>query len=102
MILARTVRLVLACLVFIGLPAIALEWESGPGFRSAALTLPGSGKSGFVRLSGVDTGITFSNQIAPARYTTNQIYLNGSGVTAGDVDGDGLCDLFFAGLGGQS
>ena len=32
------------------------------------------------------------------RHLTNQILLNGSGVAAGDVDGDGWCDLFFCGL----
>jgi len=55
-----------------------------------------------MRLAGAQTSITFSNGIAVDRYTTNQIYLNGSGVTAGDVDGDGWCDIFFAGLAGQS
>ena len=44
------------------------------------------------------TGIGFVNRLASERYTTNQIYLNGSGVAAGDYDGDGLCDLFFSGL----
>jgi hypothetical protein len=29
---------------------------------------------------------------------TNQVLPSGSGVTAGDVDGDGWCDLFFSGL----
>jgi hypothetical protein len=29
---------------------------------------------------------------------TNQVLPSGSGVTAGDVDGDGWCDLFFCGL----
>ena len=44
------------------------------------------------------TGIRFTNHLAPERYLTNQIYLNGSGVAAGDVDGDGLVDLYFCGL----
>jgi acetamidase/formamidase len=57
---------------------------------------------GFVLLPAGRTGISFSNTLALDRYTTNQIYLNGSGVAAGDVDGDGKCDLFFSGLGGQS
>ncbi|MFN0066934.1 MAG: FG-GAP-like repeat-containing protein [Limisphaerales bacterium] len=32
----------------------------------------------------------------------NQILLNGSGVAAGDVDGDGWCDLYFCGLDGPN
>jgi hypothetical protein len=49
-----------------------------------------------------ETGISFTNLLSQERYTTNQIYLNGSGVAAGDVDNDGWCDLFFCGLGGRS
>ncbi len=43
-------------------------------------------------------GITFTNRLAVSRYTTNQIYLNGSGVAAGDIDEDGWCELYFCGL----
>lgn len=82
--------------------AEALEWKRSDHFRSAALTVPAEGKPGFTMLPPGATGIAFTNAIARSRYTTNQIYLNGSGVTAGDMDGDGLCDLFFAGLGGAS
>lgn len=59
-------------------------------------------KSGFVSVPGAETGIAFTNSLSIDRYTTNQIYLNGSGVAAADVDRDGRCDLFFAGLAGQS
>jgi len=53
-------------------------------------------------LSPTVTGVRFTNSLPIERYTTNQIYLNGSGVAAGDVDDDGRCDLFLAGLGGGS
>ncbi|HEY6226378.1 MAG TPA: VCBS repeat-containing protein, partial [Verrucomicrobiae bacterium] len=43
-----------------------------------------------------------TNVLAQSRYTTNQIYLNGSGVAAGDVDGDGWCDLYFCSLAGSN
>src|SRR5688572_10598311 len=82
--------------------ASTLEWQSGAGHRSAAVVVPTNGKTGFTRLATSDSGIIFSNHITIERYTTNQIYLNGSGVAAGDLDGDGWCDLFFAGLSGQS
>src|SRR5947207_1567189 len=73
-------------------------WQSGTGFRYAELAVPASGKPGFVQLPPATTGILFTNRLAVERYVTNQIYLNGSGVAAGDVDGDGLVDLFFCGL----
>ena len=80
----------------------AVEEESGPGFRSVALTVHSIGKTGFIQLSPQDTGITFTNRLPLDRYLTNQIYLNGSGVTVGDVDGDGRCDVYFCSLGGTN
>ncbi len=53
---------------------------------------------GFTALPPTLTGITFTNRLDEERSLTNQILLNGSGVAAGDVDGDGLCDLYFCGL----
>lgn len=55
-----------------------------------------------LELSPDQTGLTFTNRIPEARHLTNQLFLDGSGVSAGDVDGDGLCDVFFAGLHGGS
>lgn len=42
--------------------------------------------------------IAFTNVLADERGLTNQIYMSGSGVAAGDADGDGRCDLFFCGI----
>ena len=80
----------------------ALDWQAGPGFRSAALTVIPEFSNGFVRVHASTSAITFTNTLPVDRFTTNQISLNGSGVCAGDVDGDGWTDLFFAGLGGRS
>lgn len=80
----------------------ALVWKQGPGYRSAPLVVPVTGNSGFAKLSASETGVTFTNLLAQSRYTTNQIYLNGSGVAAGDIDGDGWCDLYFCGLDGPN
>lgn len=55
-------------------------------------------KAGFQLMPPAQTGVTFSNLLSVDRFTTNQIYLNGSGVAAGDVDGDGKCDLYFCAL----
>jgi hypothetical protein len=76
----------------------AFDWEAGGGYRVANLAVPPGGKTGFTRLAPERTGIVFTNSLDEGRSITNQIYLNGSGVAAGDVDGDGLCDLFFCGI----
>ena len=74
----------------------AAEWQIGEGFRSIALSVPAQGKTGFTQVSPSLTGILFTNLLTEVRSITNQIYHNGSGVAAGDIDGDGLCDLYFA------
>jgi len=85
------------CLLWI-LDAGAAAWQQEAGFRFRPLEPPTGGKPGFTQLSPATTGIDFTNVLSQARHLTNQIYLNGSGVAAGDVDGDGLCDLYFCGL----
>src|SRR5712691_4860626 len=80
----------------------ALNWQSGPGYRWRELPVPAAGKTGFTLLPPQSTGILFTNYLSPERYLTNSMLLNGSGVAAGDVDGDGLCDLYFCGLDGPN
>ncbi len=53
---------------------------------------------GFTRMSGSTTGILFTNELSNSRSITNRNLLSGSGVAAGDIDGDGLADLYFCGL----
>jgi enediyne biosynthesis protein E4 len=98
--MVRTIRRVLCglalwCLV---LDLSALEWKQHLGYREAALPQPSGSKSGFTLMFPNTTGVAFTNSLAPARAAENQIRLNGSGLAAGDVDGDGLCDLYFCGL----
>ncbi len=83
------------------LAAPPLAWESGPGYRSARLPRPVSGKDGFAELSPSDTVITFTNTLSRTNAALNQILLNGSGVAAGDIDGDGWCDIFFGAIDGS-
>jgi hypothetical protein len=78
--------------------AQALEWEIGPGYRRAPLQPVGSGTDGFTLMLPEQTGILFSNSVSEQRLLASQILPNGSGVAAGDVDGDGRCDLYFCGL----
>lgn len=61
-----------------------------------------AGQPFFTSLPSATTGVTFTNPLTFERALTNQIFLNGSGVAAGDVDGDGRVDLFFAGFSGAS
>lgn len=82
--------------------AHAVDWQQGAGFRRAPLAVSETGKAGFTALTPVATGIHFTNSLPIDRYKTNQILLNGSGIAAGDVDGDGWCDLYFCRLEGDN
>src|SRR6187200_310231 len=88
---------VIVCLSF-PLALSGASWETGAGFRSAVLAVPTAGRAGFAQVPAPLTGVHFTNQLPSERGITNQIYLNGSGVAAGDVDGDGWCDLYFCRL----
>ena len=79
-----------------------LPFREVQGHRLADLKIPAEGHAGFTLIPPEVTGIGFSNTVPEARSLTNHILLNGSGVAAGDVDGDGLVDLFFSGIGGHS
>src|SRR4051812_41016660 len=80
----------------------AVSWEQGIGYRSAPLSVAPSARSGFIKLDSNATGIVFANVLNDERSITNRNLSSGSGVAAGDVDGDGLCDLFFCRLDGPS
>jgi hypothetical protein len=79
-------------------PAAELHWEEGPGYRSAALKVPAQGRDGFTLVPGSSSGILFTNTLSRESGVRSQLRLAGSGVAAGDVDGDGWCDLYFCGL----
>jgi len=76
----------------------SLEWESGPGYRSAKLSVPAAGHNGFTLIPGSLSGIRFTNVLSKQSGARSQLRLAGSGVAAGDVDGDGWCDLYFCGM----
>ena len=98
----RTILIFILC---VGLPhaggAPALNWQEGAGFRSLQVSPKGRGE-GFTLLPSAASGVHFTNQLSEQRHLTNQILLNGSGVAAGDVDGDGWTDLYFCALDGAN
>lgn len=63
-----------------------------------SLAVPPSGKTGFTRIETSTSGIAFTNRISDIQISINRLLEDGAGVAAGDVDGDGLCDLYFCGL----
>lgn len=73
-----------------------------PGGRASELVLAPHGRTGFTPQAPEVTGIHFTNLVAESRSLTNHILLNGSGVAAGDFDGDGWCDLYLSGLDGPN
>lgn len=100
---ALAVAWLLLAMAFARLVA-AGPWNEQPGHRWHPLGTPLS-KTGthlLHRLSAEATGIAFTNHLADARSLTNHVLLNGSGVALGDVDGDGLADIFLAGLDGPN
>ena len=90
--------------------AIAQPAESGSaqaasgGVKIRRLPVSGhdEGKPGFSVLPGASTGVTFSNVLSQAAIEKNRILENGSGVALGDVDGDGLCDIYLCRLEGDN
>ncbi len=66
--------------------------------RLERLSVDQVGRAGFTLILPEATGVKFTNVLSPEKSLTNQIYLNGSGVAVGDVDGDGWCELYFCGL----
>lgn len=73
-------------------------WTEGDGFRFLQVEPVGAGRTGFTRLGPEMTGVTFTNEAAETVVALNRIVENGAGVALGDVDGDGWCDLYLAGL----
>ncbi len=77
-------------------------WRVEKGFASRPLVVPAKGKTGFTALTSEQTGIVFSNILSDAQSASNQLRNNGSGVAAGDIDNDGLTDIYFPRLDGPN
>src|SRR5262245_14947913 len=96
--------LLLATSVFLFAPTATaqLNWQNGAGYRWSEVPVPANGRAGFTRLGADATGIAFTNILSDAAVARNRILENGSGVALGDVDGDGLCDIYFCSLEGDN
>lgn len=79
----------------VGIGLCAPVWTPHPGGRKTQLAVTNGEKVGFTLISPADIGIDFRNALAPERARLFQNLLNGSGLAAADVDGDGLVDLYF-------
>ena len=71
------------------------EWHNETSFRWRELSVA-NGTPGFTRLAAKNTGITFQNSAGDSILLGNRIFAQGGGVSIGDVDGDGLPDVFLA------
>ncbi|MDE2944435.1 MAG: FG-GAP-like repeat-containing protein [Gemmatimonadota bacterium] len=75
-------------------------WVEADGYRWRELRPRGSG--GFRPLDGSDRGVSFLYDVDEETRLRNRVLAEGQGVAIGDVDGDGLADLFLAGFGRPS
>lgn len=100
----RRIIVALLCLILFLISCsskVELQWNQEGGYRWAMLDLLGE-ETGFRELSASSTGIAFTNLLSEQHIAENQNLLNGSGITAGDVDGDGWVDLYFTSLDGSN
>ena len=78
------------------------EWQEEQGWRWRELAPAGASSPGFTAMEPSHTGITFTNAVSEAAAYRNRHFMHGSGVAIGDVNGDGLADLFLARIEGPS
>lgn len=96
--------IVFLILCFVGCESepIKFDWQIAEGYRWAELTKLETGSPGFTYMPSSHTGIKFQNIITQEHAENNRVLLNGSGVAAGDINGNGLIDLYFARLDGAN
>ncbi len=98
----RTLAIICLCVLAIHLVnAQPLVWQDRETFQEAKVNTPVGQGAGFSLLSAKATGVQFTNTLARVRMM-NANLLNGAGVASGDVDGDGLCDIYVCSLDGEN
>jgi len=102
----RLRRLLLTTFVLLAVPACAPEgpgpWSEADGYRWRPLAPASGSQVGFTLMDGGRIGVEFTNRLSEDSQPRNRILGQGSGVAWGDVDGDGLTDLFLPALEGRS
>jgi len=96
MVTCRSAALWLAIMVAACERAPELSWHEEGVVRWRTLKVPSRGRPGFQPLSGSATGISHRNLVADERARANRHLLIGAGAATGDIDEDGLPDLFLA------
>jgi len=91
-----TLVLLLSVAACRGEPALDTASHDASGYRWRALDVPRRGTPGFTSVDPSRTGITFTNTVSDSLLLHNRILAQGGGVCLGDVDGDGLADVFLA------
>ncbi len=71
------------------------DWTTEGSARWQSLAVP-KGKPGFTAMAPRSTGIRFQNSASEKILLNNRQLGQGGGVSLGDVDGDGLADVFLA------
>ncbi|SHG61438.1 Repeat domain-containing protein [Fodinibius roseus] len=79
-----------------------LYWNQKQSYRWAQVDPGYWDHVGFEELSPTETNIDFVNHLSEKNMGDNRVLLNGSGVAVGDMDGDGLADIYFAQLEGPN
>lgn len=99
-----SIRNLLLCFLWAQLSHAAAPggpWQTDQGFSFLPLSPQGS-SSGFTEVSPATSGISFTNRLPIPLMLANRNFMLGSGVAAGDFDGDGWCDLYFCAMDGAN
>ena len=100
MISSRDAAILSVCLLLVSCgrrSAVDTRWHDETGYRWRALDVPSRPRGpGFTPVRSGTSGIVHRNDVADEHALANRQLLIGAGVAAGDIDGDGLPDLFFA------
>jgi len=97
--------LLIVCLQYGCAPESAappVVWHNEGSYRWRELPAANGAHAGFTELSAKELGIRFLDGVPEDSVLQNRNLALGSGVALGDVDGDGLVDIFLARVGGPS